>query len=326
MSKKKDRLDKKFDIVVLGNQVAELLSWVDVFPDAGDGIRTSKSLWTAGGMGGNLAHAVAQLGGSVALISALGDDNLSDLQLHQLTDAGVNIDYVFRRENTSSPVTVLMINSDLERAGLVIDLPPEKEVHSVEIPDEILCSCKVFFTDMVPVNASINAVKRCKELNIPVAYDMQMAAEHVNVINHNRNISIIYKMSDIFFSDVENFCLWRRTTDLDAAILEVQKEKPNLLLVITKGRSGSVIVSKGCRIQIPAFSVPVVDTIGAGDAFHGAFLFAYLIMQMNLKAAGLFASATAALSCRAAGARNALPDIQQVMSFLREHKVNLENI
>jgi sugar/nucleoside kinase (ribokinase family) len=313
-----------FNIVVLGNQVAELLAWVDQYPGAGDGIRTTEMLWTSGGMGGNLAHAVARLGGSVALISALGDDFLSDLQITELAQAGVNTDYVFRRTSTNSPVTVLMVNHQLQRAGLVIDIQQGKEVQPEEISDELLRSSEVFFTDMVPVNAAIDAAKRCKKIGIPVAFDMQMASEHVNVDRHNENIDQMYQLCDIFISDAENFCLWRNEQQIEMAVASVQRERSDLLLAITMGKEGSVIVNGEFRIDIPAFKVRVVDTIGAGDAYHGAFLLAYHGLNWDLQSAGFFASATAALSCRAAGARNALPTMDEVLSFLNRQGVYLK--
>lgn len=315
-----------FNIVVLGNQVAELLAWVDEYPGAGDGIRTTEMLWTSGGMGGNLAHAVARLGGSVALISALGDDHLSNAQIFELNQVGVNVDFVFRRPNTNSPVTVLMINQQLERAGLVIDIEQGNEVQPEEIPNDILRSGQVFFTDLVPVIASVDSAKRCKEMDIPIAFDMQMASEHVNDIKHNENIDSMFQLCDVFFSDAENFCLWKKEACLEKAIISTQNEKPDLLLVVTQGSEGSIVVNGKSWINIPAFQVPVVDTIGAGDAYHGAFLLAYYGFKWDLESSAIFASATAALSCTASGARGALPTMDEVKAYLESHDIFLNSL
>lgn len=315
--------NQKFNIVVLGNQVAELISWVDEYPGAGDGIRTTEMLWTSGGMGGNLAHAVARLGGSVALISALGDDQLSKTQVCELHEVGVNLDFLYQRPNTNSPVTVLMVNQQLERAGLVIDIEQGKEVQPEEIPDDLLRSGQIFFTDMVPVNASLDAAKRCKEMGVPVAFDMQMASEHVNDLTHTENIDCMYQLCDVFFSDVENFCLWRNENCIEKAIDVTQDERPDLILVVTQGIEGSIVVQNQTRFEIPAFQVPVVDTIGAGDAYHGAFLLTYFCFNWDLESAAIFASATAALSCTAAGARQALPTMDEVNEYLKNQDVIL---
>ena len=85
---------EQFDVIALGNATLELLSWVDRYPGASDGIHTDKQLWTGGGMSGNVAHAVAQLGGQVALVAATGSDSIGERMIEQLRTAGVNVEYI----------------------------------------------------------------------------------------------------------------------------------------------------------------------------------------------------------------------------------------
>jgi ribokinase len=63
--------------------------------------------------------------------------------------------------------------------------------------------------------------------------------------------------------------------------------------------------------------VPVVDTTGAGDVFHGAYLFG-LLRGWALPAVAEFASATAALKCMTLGGRKGIPTLDTVMTYLRE--------
>ena len=71
-------------------------------------------------------------------------------------------------------------------------------------------------------------------------------------------------------------------------------------------------------IESPAFRMEARDTTGAGDAFHGAFVFGLL---EGLDAAGVLrtANAAAAMNCRALGAQAGLPDRSELEAFLREH-------
>ncbi|GIS67629.1 MAG: hypothetical protein CM1200mP6_06970 [Anaerolineaceae bacterium] len=172
---------EQFDVIALGNATLELLSWVDRYPGASDGIHTDKQLWTGGGMSGNVAHAVAQLGGQVALVAATGSDSIGERMIEQLRTAGVNVEYILRREGALSQLTVLMVTSNLKRAGLVITLPVDLQIKSAEVPDNLLKSARVFFTDMDPANTAIEVSRRAKDLGIPIAYDLQMAPERVNI-------------------------------------------------------------------------------------------------------------------------------------------------
>ena len=308
------------DIVALGHMTLDLLAWLDRYPAAGDGIVAERSLWTGGGMTANLAHAMARLGGRVALLCATGDDALGDLAINELRRAGVTTEYIVRRAHTPAPVTVLMVNPALERAGMVSNLPAHLRLRSEEVPDELLRTARLFFTDLDPADTAIEVAGRAKRLGIPVAFDMQMAQHHVNVPEHTEHVAQMVALADYFFSDEENFLVWRRRADLGQAVGEFVAAHPHLTVFVTRGGAGSLIATSAGVTPIPAFPVAVVDSIGAGDALHGAFLYTHVILGWQLEQAGLFASAAAALSCTQAGARAGLPDMGQVIAFLRERR------
>jgi sugar/nucleoside kinase (ribokinase family) len=71
----------------------------------------------------------------------------------------------------------------------------------------------------------------------------------------------------------------------------------------------------GQHLHQPAFETNVVDTTGAGDVFHGAYLYAYL-QGWPTRRCLAFASATAALKCRKLGGRAGIPTRPQVEAFL----------
>jgi ribokinase len=87
-------------------------------------------------------------------------------------------------------------------------------------------------------------------------------------------------------------------------------------VVVTSGKHGSWTASDGDTFATPAFDVPVVDTTGAGDVFHGGFLYG-LLQDWDLPTVARFAAATAALKCRKLGGRAGIPSLSEVMSFLQ---------
>jgi sulfofructose kinase len=277
-----------------------------------------------GGMAGNLAHAVARLGGKVAMVSAIGDDRWGDAIIEELQSAGVNTDYVYRRQNTASPITIILVLPSLDRAGLVFDIIPEIEIQANEVPDDVLVSTKVFFTDMKPANPIIQVARRVKQLGIPIAFTMHMAAQHENLPGHHKNILELLTITEIFFSEEENILYFTGQENLEDAIVEMLKRYPGIMLVTTRGLRGSLIATSQAFIPFPVLRVPVVvDNIGAGDAYHGAFLYTHNILGWSLESAGVFASATAAPSCTQAGARAGLPNMQTVLEFIRDFGIQL---
>jgi sulfofructose kinase len=306
----------EFDVVAVGHATFELLTWVDRYPGAGDAIWASKRLWTGGGMAGNLVHAVARLGGRPALACAIGDDAIGEQIVSQLCNVGANTDYVMRRPNTASQITVMIVTPDLRRAGLVTDLPAEAKLRAEEVPDAWLQAGRVFFTDMDPPDTAIALARRARALGVPVAYDLQMAQDHVNLPGHDRHIAEMVALADYCFADEENFLLWRGLSDLTEAAESLLAERPEMTLLVTRGAAGALVITRREALTVPAFQVEMVDSIGAGDALHGAFLYAHLGLGWSLQRAARFGSAAAALSCTRAGARNGLPVREEVLAML----------
>jgi sulfofructose kinase len=88
-------------------------------------------------------------------------------------------------------------------------------------------------------------------------------------------------------------------------------------IIVTQGAKGAYGVTRGEVIFSPAFHVDVVDTTGAGDCFHGAYLSGEL-HGVPLAPRLRFANAAAALSVQKMGAREALPSRADVEAFLSD--------
>ena len=78
------------------------------------------------------------------------------------------------------------------------------------------------------------------------------------------------------------------------------------LTVVTRGNRGCVAYAGDETIEVPAFPVQAVSTLGAGDVFHGALL-ACFERGLPLRDSLVRANACAALSCRALDGRSAIP-------------------
>jgi sulfofructose kinase len=87
--------------------------------------------------------------------------------------------------------------------------------------------------------------------------------------------------------------------------------------VQTEGAEGCYTVTEKDYFHTPAFSVEVMDTTGAGDTFHGAYLVG-LDLGWPLRETALFASAAAAMKCRRLGGRAGIPDRESVLAFLQD--------
>ena len=90
------------------------------------------------------------------------------------------------------------------------------------------------------------------------------------------------------------------------------------VLVVTQGSRGGFLLEDGKAVRYPCYPVEVIDSCGAGDVFHGAFLAACVRGGMKPLDCCRFASAVSALKCTHFGARDGIPSYERTLSFLRE--------
>jgi ribokinase len=98
--------------------------------------------------------------------------------------------------------------------------------------------------------------------------------------------------------------------DPEKAVMKM-KSFGSAAATITLGDKGSITLTGNEIFRTPPFDVDVIDTTGAGDVFHGGYIYG-LIQKWDIKDVLRFASAFAALKCRKLGGRAGIPDLKDV--------------
>ena len=149
---------------------------------------------------------------------------------------------------------------------------------------------------------------QARQLGIPVVMDAgSVYADSARLLAH-----VDYLVASEKFARA--FCA---SEYLDTCLHALARQHAQV--VITCGERGVLWAKDGDDGHLPAFKVQVVDSTGAGDAFHGAFAWG-LAQKMDWLPLLRFASAVAALNCIQLGARLGLPSLQAVQRFLRENE------
>jgi sugar/nucleoside kinase (ribokinase family) len=122
---------------------------------------------------------------------------------------------------------------------------------------------------------------------------------------------------DVLISSKEFPRLLTGIADVHTALAEIKARYGCPLVGLTVGGRGAIVLCEGEVLETPAFAVPggCVDTTGAGDAFHGGFLYG-LLRGEEVEGCLTLGCAVAALKCRALGARTALPSAPELDNFL----------
>ncbi len=181
-------------------------------------------------------------------------------------------------------------------------------------PDEVNLSlfpdAEYLHLDGLMVDASIEAARQAEKLNIKVVIDAGTL----------RDGSLeLLPFADILITSQKFAEAVSDSNSPHEAVLESLKDLSGADTVIyTRGSKGSVGLTNGeIHIQ-PAFKVNAIDTTGAGDVYHGAYIFG-LLKGWNMAECMSFASAVSAEKCRYTGIKNAIFVLENIKKYVDMH-------
>jgi ribokinase len=160
------------------------------------------------------------------------------------------------------------------------------------------------------MDAALQACAWAREAGVAVVADAEV---------HHERMAELLERCDVIIPSEDFACEATAASDYrDAARAMFDRHaqsSPRPVVVVTAGTRGCFGVSRAGEFHQPAFRVPVVDTTGCGDVFHGAFIYA-MCQGWDLPRCAQLASATAALKCRRLGGRAGIPTRVEVDAFL----------
>lgn len=301
-------------VLVFGSINMDLVTRTPRLPIPGETLTGHSFMTVPGGKGANQAVAVARLGVSTQLVGRVGGDGFGQELLASLKRAGVGCDRVWVDPSTSSGIATIAVDDRGENHIVIVPgANGHVGVDDCERMQALLPTVTVVLLQLeVPYDAVIGAAQRAKQAGVMVMLDPAPAP---SVLPDALYAGVdILTPNQIEASQLVGFTVHDLDTAANAATLLHQKGIPIVLLKL--GRLGVFCSTPDEHFHIPAFSVPVVDTVAAGDAFNGG-LAAALTQGLPLRQATRYASAVAALSVSKAGAQPSMPTRDEVATFLQ---------
>ncbi len=305
-------------VVVVGSINADLMVTVERHPAPGETVPGTGCTISPGGKGANQALAAALMGGDVALIGALGDDDNAHLALRYLKEAGVNLEHVATRGDVTGLAVVAV---DARGENNIIVIPGANgEVDSAILADaaDIIENAEVVVLQgEIPVETIAEAARMTKGqlvVNlapvVPVAPEVLLKADPlvVNEYEGELALELLREAGIAVGADGAGANAADTTADTAgfAALAKALLAAGVPSVVMTIGAGGAVIATAEETVTVPSPEVKVVDTTGAGDAFVGA-LATRLAAGDSLEDAARFAVRMGAAACTKAGAQSSYP-------------------
>lgn len=292
-------------VVCVGIAVRDLVFRVERFPQGPTKSRASAFETIGGGNAANAAVAIARLGGRVRLASCLGDDEDGDWLLDGLAREGVDVSAVVRRDGATSPVSSILIDAAGERQ--IVTRRDRTLDHA--LPTETVAA-------LLDGAAAVLADSRFPLMGTPMLAEAKRLGL-VAMLDGDRATApddpVLRACTHAVFSAEA----LRETTgedDLPEALTSLTRAT-DALVAVTDGEHGVQWIGPEGWRHLPAFRVAVVDTLGAGDVFHGAATLG-LAEGMDIAAAFRFGAAAAALKCANGHGRDGAPTRATLDAFL----------
>ena len=281
---------------------------VQNFPAPGAKVSASEFIITGGGCAANAAVAIARLGGRAAFAGPLGgsEDHVSNRILADLETEGVDVSGAVRVDGGTASVSLILLDVTGEKAiatrrgvnlGKVLPTDAAKLVADI---DAVLVDNR--FPEFV------TAVCRAAQARkIPIVIDLDLATKPDDPL---------LQLGTHVVASAEAL---HGTTGLSDYVAGLQRLAEHIsgFLAITDGPNGVYWRDGGTLRHLPGFKVKAIDSLGAGDAFHGAFTLA-LAESRALADSLRFASAAAALKCTHFGGGAGAPQRAEVEEFLNQ--------
>ncbi|MCD6073391.1 MAG: PfkB [Rhodospirillales bacterium] len=301
---------KKPRILCIGMPVRDLTFHVQGLPKRGLKIGAERFEEIAGGNAFNAAVAISRLGGGVAFCGPMGDagETSSRYIFDKAAELGIAMQDIVHMPGLVTPISTVMIDPGGERTIITFRDP---ELWKVRLPeaDRMLSDCDAILAESRCAAFCTGLCAEARRRGIPVVIDVDSAM--------SMREGLLTASSHLIFSS-EALQATADIADDAAALQQLAKVTPSFLAG-TRGSQGTVWLDPngGGLRQTAAFPVHTVDTLGAGDVFHGAFALA-MTENQDLEDALRFASAAAAIKCTRFGGAFACPQRAEVEAFL-EH-------
>lgn len=252
--------------------------------------------------------AACRLGASAGMIANLGDDLIGDGIEKEFVRLGVSTRGIRRIPGGRSSSSIVMVDP---QKGTRTKFPYRDNLPGIAFDEEqreILRHARILHLDGTNYENAWRAAHLAKEYGVTISLDgcsMQKDNEK------NRRLAA---MADILIMNAKYPYRVAKKEDLSEAMADMAAMGAKVV-VSTAGAGGCYAWEDGRMNHYPAYPVKALDTTGAGDVFHGAFLAAYLEGRTTGECIR-FASVAAALKCRLPGGRAGIPTKEETLSLL----------
>lgn len=331
---------KNIDIVGIGASTLDRFIVVDHYPTGREVQQVVSSTTDGGGPVATALAVAGKYGACTAMIDSIGDDMVGRHILDDFEKYNVNTNAIQVERGAKSGVATILVKQSTGERAVFFERPTATEPDFLEVHKQLIEDAYILHINGRHRQLMRSAMAVAKEAGTIISLDggAQRYDEDMKAITEDSHIVIVardYAEKYTGATNLEDAC-------------RIIHDRGALIAGVTDGANGSYFVwPDGTAYRCEPFpQKSIVDTTGAGDSFHGAFLanLAHIINHMkgqetistskshgasiravelikhcahsDLEKAAIFASAVASLNTQGIGGRSPLPTLQSVQELI----------
>jgi sulfofructose kinase len=296
-----------FDVIGLGLNAMDTICVVESFPQPHTKTAIKEVYAEPGGQVATALVTCSRLGLKTRYLGSVGNDDAGRRQLASLRDDNIDVEYVRVVEGAATQWASIILVENVGERTILWRHDPQLNYPADAVTPEVITGGRILHLDGCDSEAALKAARLARGAGIPVVIDIdELYGPHTEELLTYVDYLIA---AEEFAADVTGL------SNPEDAARRLQTRYGSRVVGITMGAGGAVFCDRGSVSTSPAFHVRVADTTGAGDVFHGGFIYG-LLQSWPLPRVVRFAHAAAALKCTQTGARRGIPRLAEVERFL----------
>lgn len=301
-------MTRQVKLLSVGALTLDMILRVETLPAHQGKFIASDGIQIASGMAASAACAARRLSSDVSLWASVGDDSVGDQLLAGIEAEGVDCAFVRRVRGARSALASILVDAHGERVIVPFyDRLAQADPEALPVAD--LSAFDAVLVDVRWPGAAALALKAARAAGRPAILDADTAPLEVLEL-------LLPLATHIVASESAAGIVLGQTLDPDQACADLAS-RTEAFVAVTGGAAGSWWHDRSahCVRHVAAPRIKAVDTLAAGDVFHGAFAVG-LAEAMPIEHALRFASAAAALKCLRFGGRLGAPDRAETLAMV----------
>ena len=300
-------------VVCVGHATYDITLPVETYPIENKKQRISQKIECGGGPACNASYLLGKWNNDVSFVGVVGNDYYGQQIIKELNSIGVNTEYVEKNSSTDTDSSYIVSNSS--NGSRTILTTKKKDIASLDNPVDITDASYILVDGEHYITSKEVLLRNPRAISVLDAgrFTKEVASlgQIVNYVICSKDFAESFSKMKVDYNNPQTLI------EIYKVLKSFYKEQT---IIITLEDKGSFTCIDGKYQIIPSINVKVVDSTGAGDIFHGAFLY-FISQNLELSKAIKLSSITSAISVTKIGSRLSIPTLDEVMETYSKYEI-----